>query len=175
MSDPLLDMPVSTPLGYALRTGTLHVTEILYGAKQPFRSVVEIAGADIVSDVTHYYRQVEQVPTHLDLDTYLVGDKIMFSGGLLVQPLPQATPEEAEELLQTTIKRLRGCVLTVLQLAFHLFMLAIDCPQCTCCSRMMGGRCMMCYGRSLMSPSRTVPLMCALHLAASSHCHHTLL
>jgi len=46
----------------------------LYGGARPYRSVIEIAGADIVSDLEAYFKISEQVPTFFDLETYLNTD-----------------------------------------------------------------------------------------------------
>src|SRR5688500_12916663 len=94
VSDPRIDMPSTTNLGYALRTGSLHTTEvnlinaclfcfiyvlqILYGQQKPYTSVVEIAGADVISDLAHYFKQVEQVLDYSAFRCYFVLKRCRF-------------------------------------------------------------------------------------------------
>jgi len=84
-----------------MRTGVLKVSNILYSFSKPFTSTVAMAGADVVSDLREYYRMTEQIPTYLDLETLVnpANGQVLFSGGILVQPLPHPTPEESEKVI----------------------------------------------------------------------------
>jgi len=110
VSNPKLEMTSSTPLGYAMRTGLLKATNILYSMSKPYTSTVQMAGADLVSDMMQYYKFVEQIPTHLDLETTLneISGEVSFSGGILIQPLPQSTMEEANMIIKDYNNHLRG-------------------------------------------------------------------
>lgn len=49
------------------------VIHILYNNAKPYVSTVDIAGADVTSDVQHYYKQVEGMTTLIDLETIFHG------------------------------------------------------------------------------------------------------
>jgi len=91
-----LHLPSSTPLGYALRTGVLSVSQVLYHRAKPYESLVELAEGDVNSDVEQYYRLSEQIPTLLAMETVLspVGE-VLFSGGVLIQTVPQSDAPSA--------------------------------------------------------------------------------
>lgn len=69
----------------------------------------------------YYYKQVEGMPVIIDLETIidgtsswilllsqLLGDsKINFSGGVIIQPLPQKTIEETHALIEKYKQRLK--------------------------------------------------------------------
>lgn len=48
------------------------VSEILYGKTVPYRSIVEIQRGDVVSDLGHFYQQVESVPSFVNLETFFI-------------------------------------------------------------------------------------------------------
>jgi molecular chaperone Hsp33 len=107
LSDPSFEMTSTTPLGYAMRAGTFEVIHILYNNAKPYISAVDIAGADVISDWKHYYKQVEGMTTIIDLETIFEGDEIAFSGGLIIQPLPQPTLEESEAIMEKYKQKLK--------------------------------------------------------------------
>lgn len=107
------ELPPGTPLGLALGAGTLEVSEVLYGARTPYRSVVALAQGDVLSDLREYFARVEQIPSHLSLDTAFHGEQLVWSGGLLVQALPPPSglaPDQAlsygEAAVETVRRRL---------------------------------------------------------------------
>lgn len=58
------------------------VIHILYNNAKPYISAVDIAGADVTTDVQHYYKQVEGMTTIVDLET--IFDGILYFSLLLV-------------------------------------------------------------------------------------------
>jgi len=107
VSDPSFDMTDTTPVGYGMRSGMFEVIHILYNNAKPYISAVDIAGGDVSSDVHHYYKQVEGMPTIIDLETIIEGNQIVFSGGLMIQPLPQETIEETEQIIEKYRQKLK--------------------------------------------------------------------
>jgi len=109
VDNPEFDMPSATPLGYALRTGLLKVTNILYNMAKPYTSTIEMAGGDIVSDLGHYFHMVEQIPTYIDLESLVneTNSEVMFSGGIFIQPLPQPNPKETKQVIDDYKEHLR--------------------------------------------------------------------
>jgi len=63
----------------------------------------------VVSDLREYYRMTEQIPTYLDLETLVnpANGQVLFSGGLLVQPLPHPTPEESAQVIERYTEHLK--------------------------------------------------------------------
>lgn len=96
VSDPSFLMAPGTPLGMALRTGTLKVTKILYDNAHPYHSIVPLEAADITSDLLSYYKRSEQIPAHAEFETYLdfKGD-VTFSGGYIIEALPAQNKNES--------------------------------------------------------------------------------
>eukprot|EP01125_Pyxidicula_operculata_P001220 TRINITY_DN11150_c0_g1_i1.p1 TRINITY_DN11150_c0_g1~~TRINITY_DN11150_c0_g1_i1.p1 ORF type:complete len:345 (-),score=23.24 TRINITY_DN11150_c0_g1_i1:19-1053(-) len=100
LSVPDLKMPVNVPLAYATGAGTLRVSNILYNNSTPYTSTVRLSGTSVASDLEMYFTNVEQVPTYLDLETNIgKNGEVVFSGGILIQPLPQETHEESHQII----------------------------------------------------------------------------
>lgn len=62
-------LPPMTPIGYALRSGSLTSIKTLYSNARPVSSVTPLAACDVSSDLELHYRMAEQLPTIFDLDT----------------------------------------------------------------------------------------------------------
>jgi len=110
VTPPDLHQPSSTPLGYALRTGVLSVSQVLYNHAKPYQSVVELAEGDVNSDLEQYYRLSEQIPTLVAMETVLSGEgEVLFSGGVLIQTVPQTDAPSAstEHVIERYRARLR--------------------------------------------------------------------
>lgn len=71
--------------------GTLAVTRILEGGKQPFTSTVELEHGNIAQDLAQYFTVSEQTPSgfHLSIRFDDQG-KVIGAGGLLLQTMPGA-------------------------------------------------------------------------------------
>jgi molecular chaperone Hsp33 len=106
-----LHQPSSTPLGYALRTGVLSVSQVLYNRAKPYQSMVELAEGDVNSDVEQYFALSEQIPTLVAMETVLNGaGEVLFSGGLLIQTVPQSDAPSAstQHVIDRYRERLRS-------------------------------------------------------------------
>ena len=82
-----------------LGEGFLKVQKILYNESEPFTGIVELNYRDIATDLAHYYQKSEQIPTEVIIDV-VVDDNglIIHSGGLIVQQMPGASPNENEKM-----------------------------------------------------------------------------
>jgi molecular chaperone Hsp33 len=83
--------------------GVLTISRYLEGGRHPFSGNVALQSGDIATEVTHYYRISEQLPTaiHLTLFFNLQG-KVAGAGGLLLQTMPGASNEIFTTLEQKT-------------------------------------------------------------------------
>ncbi len=74
--------------------GLLTVTRHLKSAKQPFEGRVDLRYGNLAQDLAYYYVTSEQIPTAFDLSIHFDGDgKPVGAGGLLLQAMPDASPE----------------------------------------------------------------------------------
>ena len=101
---PLVEVPrksngkldVSTAVGTTGRLGVIRS----YGTGEPYMGQVELVSGEIAEDITNYYATSEQIPTACALG--VLGDsengKVRLAGGLLIQVLPGAMPEDIEKL-----------------------------------------------------------------------------
>lgn len=108
-TNPKLQMPVNTPLGFALGYGSLKVSKILYNHAKPYNSTTPLAKADVASDLEQYYRLSEQIPAHVDLETHINHKgEVTFSGGLIIEALPpRETSQSNAKFVEPYIERLR--------------------------------------------------------------------
>ena len=71
-----------------------------YGTGEPYMGQVALVSGEIAEDITNYYAVSEQIPTVCALGVLVDSDtkKVMLAGGLLIQVLPGALPEDIEKL-----------------------------------------------------------------------------
>jgi molecular chaperone Hsp33 len=108
VSHPRLEMPATTPLGYAMRAGTLQVSQILYKHAKPYESVVDLAEADITSDLENYFKMSDQIPAYVELETVLApgsGD-VVFAGGFIIQALPSRDGRDTQAIINSVRERI---------------------------------------------------------------------
>jgi len=89
-------------------SGSLYVVRD-YGTGEPYTGVVELVSGEIAEDITSYYANSEQIPTVCALGVLLDkedGD-LMLAGGMLIQLLPGALPEDCDKL-EANIKKLES-------------------------------------------------------------------
>lgn len=101
---PLVDVPrkpngkldVSAAVGTTGRLGVIRS----YGTGEPYMGQVELVSGEIAEDITNYYATSEQIPTACALGVLVDSEngKVMLAGGLLIQVLPGAMPEDIEKL-----------------------------------------------------------------------------
>lgn len=78
-----------------LGEGILKVSKILYNKGEPIVGIVELQKGDIVTDVSYYFAQSEQIPSAVILDVDFDQDGLIAnSAGLLIQAMPGATIDE---------------------------------------------------------------------------------
>ncbi len=72
-----------------LGDGILRVSKILYNKGEPIVGIVELQKGDIVTDVSYYFAQSEQIPSAVILDVdFDEKGLISKSAGLLIQAMP---------------------------------------------------------------------------------------
>jgi len=92
-----------------LRDGKLKVSRVLYNKTEPITGIVRLESGDISSDIAHYYKQSEQLPTAVLLDVDFDDEGIITqSGGVMIQALPGAKPKQLREAYErlTSLGRL---------------------------------------------------------------------
>jgi molecular chaperone Hsp33 len=82
--------------------GVLTVTRHLRDAKQPFSGQVELRRGTLAEDLAYYYLVSEQTPAALSLSVKF-DDRgaVAAAGGLLLQSLPEASPEVVARIEET--------------------------------------------------------------------------
>ena len=87
------------------KTGYVHVT---YENEKgiPYNGSVEIVSGEIAKDVVNYLARSEQIPSYLSCGIYLEpsSGKVMYSGGILIQTMPQATESDIKKLEERVSK-----------------------------------------------------------------------
>lgn len=101
IDDPRVELPLrpdgKLDVGGAIgRNGRVTVVKDL-GMKEPYVGQCHLASGEIGEDVAMYYTASEQQPTLCALGV-LVGERVLASGGLLIQPLPGCPEETIAEL-----------------------------------------------------------------------------
>lgn len=106
--------------GYLGDKGYFRVSKILYGLQRPITSTVPIVDGDIHSELEYYMEKSEQIPCAISLHTLIDegSEKILFSGGIVIQTMPDAPhellPNVQQLILDNSIAKL--CILFVLYL-----------------------------------------------------------
>jgi molecular chaperone Hsp33 len=68
-------------------------------SKEPYRGAVEIVSGEIAYDFAYYLTKSEQIPSGVSLGVFVEPDaKVTAAGGFIVQIMPGASPELADEL-----------------------------------------------------------------------------
>jgi molecular chaperone Hsp33 len=100
VSNPLVDASPHEwqDVGKALGAGVLNVTTDMKMRHQ-YRSVVPLLKGDVTGDVEYYFQTSVQIPSVMDLGTWLHDDgTVAVSGGYLLQALPGAAKNALAEL-----------------------------------------------------------------------------
>ncbi|MBN2797091.1 MAG: Hsp33 family molecular chaperone HslO [Clostridia bacterium] len=93
-NDAELPMMKKGKIGEAIGLGG-NITVIRdFGLKEPYVGISHMLTAEIDDDIAFYYRNSEQQPTGMKLVVKTENQKILAAGGILIQPLPDATPQE---------------------------------------------------------------------------------
>ena len=89
-------LDVSAAVGTDGRLGVIRS----YGTGEPYMGQVELVSGEIAEDITSYYATSEQIPTACALGVLVDSEngKVVLAGGLLIQVLPGAMPEDIEKL-----------------------------------------------------------------------------
>lgn len=104
VDNPNVDVPlkpngkldVSTAVGTDGRLGVIRS----YGTGEPYMGQVELVSGEIAEDITNYYAVSEQIPTVCALGVLVDPNTngVLLAGGLLIQVLPGALPQDIEKL-----------------------------------------------------------------------------
>ncbi|WP_028777611.1 Hsp33 family molecular chaperone HslO [Shimazuella kribbensis] len=88
----------------AVGQGSLYITRDL-GLGTPYQGASPIVSGELAEDFTYYYSSSEQTPTSVGLGVLVNRDKIIVSGGYMVQLLPNA-PDEVIDVLEERISKI---------------------------------------------------------------------
>lgn len=89
-------LDVSAAVGSEGRLGVIRS----YGNGEPYMGQVELVSGEIAEDITNYYATSEQIPTVCALGVLVDSEdgQVLLAGGLLIQVLPGALPEDITKL-----------------------------------------------------------------------------
>ena len=90
-------------VGGAIGKGDLEVIRSHAPYGDPYSSSVKIVNGEVAEDITMFLAQSEQIGSAVLLGVYLEGGKVVRSGGVILQALPDAE-EAALTLLEANIK-----------------------------------------------------------------------
>lgn len=95
-------LDVSAAVGTGGRLGVIRN----YGTGEPYMGQVELVSGEIAEDITNYYATSEQIPTACALGVLVdsEGGQVLLAGGLLIQVLPGAMPEDITKLEENVAK-----------------------------------------------------------------------
>ncbi len=88
----------------AVGQGSIYLTRDL-GLKKPYQGTSPIISGELAEDFTYYFSTSEQTPSSIGLGVLVNRDKILVSGGYMVQLLPDA-PEEVVSRLETEVNKI---------------------------------------------------------------------
>ena len=113
VSNPAIELPPNAKgkldVGRAVgQDGYLYVVRD-NGYGYPYTSTVELVSGEIGEDVTHYLATSEQTPSALVLGVLVQTERVLASGGLLIQVLPKAARDEGlVATLESRLSALEG-------------------------------------------------------------------
>ena len=95
-------LDVSAAVGTDGRLGVIRN----YGTGEPYMGQVALVSGEIAEDITNYYATSEQIPTACALGVLVDSEtkKVLLAGGLLIQVLPGAAPEDIARLEENVAK-----------------------------------------------------------------------
>lgn len=83
--------------------GFLTINRYLQGGRQPFSCKMALQSGNIASEIAHYYRISEQIPTAIHLSVFFdVHGEVSGAGGLFLQAMPGADDKIMATLEQKT-------------------------------------------------------------------------
>ena len=104
VSNPAFDLPTrpdgKLDVGGAVgKDGMLTVSRDI-GLREPYIGSTELVSGEIAEDITNYYAVSEQIPTVCALGVLVDPNTngVLLAGGLLIQVLPGALPQDIEKL-----------------------------------------------------------------------------
>lgn len=107
------DLPPIDSIESVLGLGLFKVQQIHYNNPEPTTGIVELRRGDIQTDLAYYLTQSEQIASAVILDTeFNDHGEITSSGGVMVQAMPGASPENIKEIVES---------LTILGSVAHLW------------------------------------------------------
>lgn len=98
ISNPDADIPYRTTtekIGEAIGKGGNITIVRDFGLKEPYVGISHMISAEIDEDIAFYYKNSEQQPTALKTGT-IVEYGVTCAGGILIQPLPDASPSDLQ-------------------------------------------------------------------------------
>ena len=90
-------------VGGALGRGDIEVTRSHAPYGEPYSSSVELASGEVAEDIAVFLAKSEQVPSATLLGVYLEAGRVVTSGGIVLQALPDVDPA-ALDLLEANVR-----------------------------------------------------------------------
>lgn len=75
------------------KDGALNVIKD-FGLKEPYNGLSQLVNGNIDEDFAYYFTASEQLPSAVALGVKMEGDECVKAGGIIVQPMPNCSPEE---------------------------------------------------------------------------------
>ncbi|WP_419723367.1 Hsp33 family molecular chaperone HslO [Sulfoacidibacillus ferrooxidans] len=103
VDNPFVDLPTN-PFGKLDVSGAVGQEGALYvikdlGLREPYRGSVPLVSGEIGEDFAYYFAVSEQIPSAVAVGVLVAPDlSVLAAGGIIVQMLPDATPEDIAEV-----------------------------------------------------------------------------